>query len=69
MGTIFPLFNNRPLALIEDSSLFSNLPEMANDFLVSVVEPIDCVGDLDFLAELHDKFLGPAEVMSGNSGE
>ena len=42
---------------------------MANDFLISVVEPVDCIGDFDFLAEFHDEFLGPAEVVSGDAGE
>ena len=69
MSIIFPLFNNRFLALVENSSLLPNLPEVANDFLISVVEPVDCVGDFDFLTKFHDEFLGPAEVVSRDTGE
>jgi len=67
--TILSFFNNGFLALVEDSSLFPNLPEVANGFPVPIVEPVDCIGNFDFLTEFHDEFLGPAEVVSGDTGE
>ena len=60
----FTALGDAPLASSQNLSLSSNIPQTSNDFLVSIVEAIDSVGNTHIIAELLDKLLSSAQVVA-----
>ena len=60
----FTALGDAPLASSQNLSLSSNIPQTSNDFLVSIIEAINRIRNLNLVAEFLHKLLSSAQIVA-----